>query len=296
MESELPSIPPVSARHRAEAQQILDGKTKPPGSLGRLEALAADLCAIQNTLPPETERKRLLLFAADHGIVAEGVSAYPQEVTFQMVANFARGGAAISVLARHAGADLEVVDVGVLQPTAGMALERRVRAGTRNFAGEPALTSEEAQAALAVGIERAQAASKAGVRILALGEMGIGNTTSAAALLTLLTGAPAEATVGRGTGVDDSRLAHKRAIVTQAAARYHATAADPLAALAAVGGLEIAALVGAILEAASLRIPVVIDGFICTVAALTAVRLASNARPYLLFAHRSAEQGHALAL
>lgn len=293
---ELPYIEAASAHHRAEAQALLDGKTKPPGSLGRLEELAAQLCAIQRRVPPQTDRKRILLFAGDHGIVAEGTSAYPQEVTGQMVANFASGGAAINALARQAGAELEVVDVGVIGAVDSRALDRKVRAGTRNFAREIALTLEEAEQAMAVGLERAQSAADAGGHLLALGEMGIGNTASASALLALLTGVDAEATVGRGTGLDDAQWAQKRAVIARAVARHRPQVQTPFDALCAVGGLEIAALVGAIIGAAANRLPVVIDGFICTVAALTAVRMAPLARDALLFAHRSAETGHQLAL
>jgi nicotinate-nucleotide--dimethylbenzimidazole phosphoribosyltransferase len=296
MNLNLPPLESASLAHRVRAQATLDRKTKPLGSLGRLEWLAAELCAIQYAALPQTDRKRILLFAGDHGIVAEGVSAYPQEVTAQMVANFAQGGAAICALARQAGAELEIVDVGVAASVEGLALVRKVRAGTRNFAHEPALTPQETEAAIAVGIERASAAAEEGVHLLALGEMGIGNTASASALLSLLTGAEAAETVGRGTGLDDAQLAHKRAVIAQAVARHRSQARTPLEMLGAVGGLEIAALVGAILGAAAHRLPVVIDGFICTVAALTAARLAPLSREAMLFAHRSAEPGHARAL
>jgi nicotinate-nucleotide--dimethylbenzimidazole phosphoribosyltransferase len=195
-------IEPASQAHWAQAQALLDRKTKPLGSLGRLEMLAAQLCAIQRQVPPETNRKRILLFAGDHGIVAERTSAYPQAVTAQMIANFAGGGAAINVLARQMNADLEVVDVGVATPVEGLALDRNIRAGTRNFAQESALTAEEALRAIAAGRERAAAAASSAVHILALGEMGIGNTASASALLSLLTGTEAEMTGGRGAGLD----------------------------------------------------------------------------------------------
>lgn len=290
------AIEPVSQAHRAQAQALLDLKTKPLGSLGRLEALAAQLCAIQHQVPPETQRRRIVLFAGDHGITAERTSAYPQAVTAQMVANFAAGGAAINVLARQMDAELEVVDVGVAAPVEGLALDRNIRRGTRNFAQERALTTDEALRAIAVGRERATSAAAAGVRILALGEMGIGNTASASALLCLLTGGDVEETVGRGTGLDDAQLVHKQEVIARAVALHGAAAGSPWDALCAVGGLEIAALVGAILAAASLRIAVVIDGFICTLAALVAVRLSAPCRESMIFAHRSAEPGHLLAL
>ncbi len=292
-----PAPHPASGRHRREARALLARKTKPPGSLGRLEWLAAELCAIQHQVPPRTAKRRVIVFAGDHGIVAEGTSAYPPEVTAQMVGNFAAGGAAINVLARHAGAELEVVDVGVASALRdGLALDRKVRQGAHNFARQSALDGVEVGRAVAVGVERATAAKEAGVDVLALGEMGIGNTASAAALLSLLTGAAAEETVGRGTGLDDRQLARKREVIAGAVARHRRFVRTPFDALCAVGGLEISALVGAILGAASCRVPVVIDGFICTVAALVAARLAPLSREAMLFAHRSAEAGHALAL
>ena len=286
----------ASEEHRSIALGLLDRKTKPPGSLGRLEWLAAELCAIQHAVPPVTARKRVLLFAGDHGIVAEGVSPYPQEVTGQMVRNFANGGAAINVLARQAGADLEVVDVGVVGAIDGLALDRKVRSGTRNFAREQAITPAELEQAMDVGFERVHAAADNGVNVLALGEMGIGNTASASALLSLMTGLDATETVGRGTGLDDAGLEHKQAVIS-AAISFHAVAAHlPLEALCAVGGLEIAALAGAMIASAARRIPVLVDGFICTVAALYAVRINPLCRSSLLFAHVSQERGHRLAL
>ncbi len=292
----LPTIEDASQEHRKRAQDLLDRKTKPPGSLGRLEWLAAELCAIQHSVPPSTAHKRVLLFAGDHGIVAEGVSAYPQEVTGQMVRNFANGGAAINVFARQAGAELEVVDVGVLGSVEGLALDRKVRAGTRNFAVGPAMTVQEAEQAFEIGMERAEAAAFAGVNVLALGEMGIGNTASASAMLSLMTGLDVSETVGRGTGLDDAGLERKQAALSSAISFHAGAAHSAFETLCAVGGLEIAALAGAMIGAASRRIPVLVDGFICTVAALCAVRLAPDCRSALLFAHVSQEHGHRLAL
>jgi nicotinate-nucleotide--dimethylbenzimidazole phosphoribosyltransferase len=292
----IPEIPAVSESHRAAAQRLLDNKTKPLGSLGVLESLAAQLCAIQQRVSPRAEQRHILLFAGDHGIVAEGVSLYPQVVTTQMVANFAAGGAAINVLARQFGASLEIVDVGVAGSTLGLALDRKIRPGTRSFLHEAAMTPTETQNALDVGRERVEAAARSGLDLLALGEMGIGNTASAAALLSLLTGRSAEETVGRGTGLDDAQLQHKRDVIAQAVAFHTPTATTPFEMLCAVGGLEIAALTGAMLAAGSLGVPILVDGFICTVAALTAVTIAPNVRDYMIFAHRSAEQGHLLAL
>lgn len=292
----IPEISPVSETHREAAQRLFDNKTKPLGSLGMLESLAAQLCAIQQRVPPRVEQRHILLFAGDHGIVAEGVSLYPQVVTTQMVANFAAGGAAINVLARQFGATLEIVDVGVAGSTLGLALDRKIRAGTRSFLQEAAMTEAETQNALDVGRERVESSARSGLDLLALGEMGIGNTAAAAALLSLLTGRDAQETVGRGTGLDDAQLQHKRAVVARGVEFHAGHAATPFEMLSAVGGLEIAALVGAMLAAGSLRVPVLIDGFICTVAALTAVGIAPTVRDYMIFAHRSAEQGHALAL
>ncbi|HKI04728.1 MAG TPA: nicotinate-nucleotide--dimethylbenzimidazole phosphoribosyltransferase [Thermoanaerobaculia bacterium] len=281
------------------ARQEMDQKVKPPGSLGRLEALAIDLAAYLGTLEPRVERGRILIFAADHGISREGVSAYPREVTAQMVKAFSSGGAAITVLARTLGLEVEVIDVGVdadLPEMPGV-VSAKVRHGSRSFLEEPALTPEELAAALEAGRAAVERADAAGADTVALGEMGIGNTTAAAALLSALTGAPPEETVGRGTGVDDERLAHKRAVVEKAL-RFHGEAAleDPRRALAAVGGLEIAALAGAALEAARRRKIVLVDGFISTVGALAAVRLDPAVRPALVFCHRSAEAGHDRAL
>ncbi|MCW3094528.1 MAG: nicotinate-nucleotide-dimethylbenzimidazole phosphoribosyltransferase [Chthonomonadaceae bacterium] len=287
---------PVSEAHREAAQRLFDNKTKPLGSLGVLESLAAQLCAIQQRVPPRAEQRHVLLFAGDHGIVAEGVSLYPQVVTTQMVANFAAGGAAINVLARQFGATLEIVDVGVAGSTLGLALDRKIRTGTRSFLQEAAMTPVEVQNALDVGRERVESAVRNGLDLLALGEMGIGNTASAAALLSLLIDVAAEETVGRGAGLDDAQLQHKRDVITRAVAFHAPRAKTPFEILCAVGGLEIAALVGAMLAAGSLGVPILVDGFICTVAALTAVAITPAVRDYMIFAHRSAEQGHAIAL
>ena len=287
------------------ARRALDAKTKPPGSLGTLEAVAIRLAALQGTLRPRIDPARAVVFAADHGVTSERVSPYPSAVTAQMVRLFARGGAAVTVLARAAGCAVEVVDVGVdadlldVQGDGGAeVVHAKVRCGTRNLAREPALTSGERDAAMAAGRAAARRAQADGIRTLLLGEMGIGNTTAAAALLSALTGhAPAE-TVGRGAGVDVAGLERKRAVVAKALERHAASAdgGDVAAALASLGGLEIAALVGAILEGARLGLALVVDGFIVTVAALAAVRLEAAAAQGLFFAHRGAEAGHALAL
>jgi nicotinate-nucleotide--dimethylbenzimidazole phosphoribosyltransferase len=281
----------------AAAQRAIDEKTKPLGSLGELETWAVRLACIQDTLTPHISRARLLVFGADHGVAAEGVSAYPPQVTAEMMKNFARGGAAINVLARANDLEVEVIDVGVdadLTSLVGI-LHAKVRRGTRNFLREPAMTAAECAAAMNVGRDAVRRAASEGVQAIGLGEMGIGNTTAAAALLSALAEAPPEDTVGRGTGVDDQRLAHKRAVVAQALA-LHTPAADAEHALAALGGLEMAAIAGATLEAPTHRMIVVADGFISTVATLAAVHMNPNVRANLFWAHRSAERGHGVAL
>lgn len=280
------------------ARAALDAKTKPLGALGRLEEIAARLAAVQQTNQPAAERVRVVVFAADHGVAAEGVSAYPPAVTAQMMKNFAAGGAAVCVLARSAGLEAEVVDVGVDADLGGLdgIVHAKVRRGTRNLLREPAMTKAECAAAMEVGHAAVRRAAAGGVQALGLGEMGIGNTTAAAALLALLTEASADEVTGRGTGVDDAGLARKQAVVAQAAERHAAAAGDPRCALAAVGGLELAACAGAALEAPRHRLPVVVDGFIATAAVLAAARMDATIRPALFFAHRSAERGHAHAL
>jgi nicotinate-nucleotide--dimethylbenzimidazole phosphoribosyltransferase len=291
-------IKPLDPEWTARAQERLDSLTKPPGSLGKLEELAARYVAIREEIFPRLEIKRVVVFVGDHGVVAEGVSAFPQEVTFQMVYNFLRGGAGINVLARHAGARVEVVDVGVNQdfePNLNL-ISRKVAYGTRNMAQEPAMTREEALRALWVGVERAQEALEDGVDVLAAGDMGIGNTTPAAALGTVFTGRPASAVTGRGTGIDSYALSHKVALINRAIALHKPTADDPLGALAAVGGLEIAGITGLILGAAASRRPLVLDGFIATAGALVAARLEPAVVDYLIAAHRSVEPGHQIML
>ncbi|MBM4285641.1 MAG: nicotinate-nucleotide--dimethylbenzimidazole phosphoribosyltransferase [Deltaproteobacteria bacterium] len=294
----LAEIKPVTPAWLARAQARLDSLTKPRGSLGRLEELAARYVAIREEELPELRKKRVVVFAADHGVVAEGVSAYPQDVTHQMVLNFLRGGAGINVLARQAGAQVEVVDLGVnhdFDPELHL-IHRKVAYGTRNIAREPAMTREEALKALLVGVERAQEAVDEGADALAAGDMGIGNTTAAAALATVFTGRPTGAVTGRGTGIDDTAWRHKVAIINRALALHHPAPVDPVGALAAVGGLEIAGIAGLILGAAALRRPLLLDGFIAAAGAMVAVRLAPVTLDYLIAAHRSVEPGHQIML
>ena len=290
-------IAPPDDTAAAAARRHLDTLTKPPGSLGRLEDLAAALAALQGV--PHVEAPVVFVFAADHGVVAEGVSAYPQSVTGQMVENFLAGGAAINVLARQAGARVVVADFGmVLDPGGdGTALvARRIAAGTRNMAREPAMSRAQAVAAIEAGAALADEAAAAGADFFLTGEMGIGNTTAASAITAAMTGAPLEEVTGRGTGVDDATWRRKVDVIGRALALHRPAAADPVAVLAAVGGFEIAGLVGVILAGAARRVPVAVDGFIATSAALIAAALAPGARRALFAAHRSAEPGHAVAL
>ncbi len=293
----LAAITPPDPEVARRTQALLDGTTKPRRSLARLEDLACRLAAARGEVVPAPLVKVVVVMAADHGVAAEGVSAYPQEVTAQMVANFARGGAAINVLARHAGAEVVVVDMGVREPVAlpGV-LSRRVGPGTRNLAREAAMTRAEAVAALEAGIGIAADLAGRGVTLLGTGEMGIANTTSASALVACLTGVSPEASAGRGTGVDDAGLERKIAVIRGALALHAAPPPAPLDALARLGGFEIAGLAGVVLGAAARRVPVVVDGFISGAAALAAVRLAPAAAGYLVAAHRSAEPGHRAVL
>ncbi len=282
----------------SDIRRHLDRLTKPPGSLGRLEDLAVRLSGIQQTLAPKTRPRRLVLFAADHGVVAEGVTAWPATVTHRMVENIVAGGAASSVLARATGTDLRVIDVGTLGPDLGPArgyVCRKVLAGSRNLAVGPALTPEEFERALSVGREQAEAVD--GMSVVAAGEMGIGNSTPASCLTALLAEVPVEIAVGRGAGADDAVLARKRAVVATAADSQRGTlAGNPVAAIAAVAGLEIAALAGFFMAAADRGLTVVLDGYIATAAALVAERLRPGTASVLIAAHRSAEPGHAAAL
>ena len=281
----------------AAAQRHLDTLTKPPGSLGRLEELAVRLAALTGRAPRVTAPV-ILTFAADHGVVAEGVSAYPQSVTAQMVENFLRGGAAVNVLARQAGARVVVADFGVATPLGAPEplVVRRIAAGTHNMAHGPAMSRAQAIAALEAGAALAEAAIDDGADLVGTGEMGIGNTTAASAITAAITGADADLVTGRGTGVDDEGRRRKVAVVRRALEVNRPRASDGLDVLAAVGGFEIAGLAGVILAGSARRVPVAIDGFIAGAAALVAVTLAPAARHALFASHRSAEPGHAVAL
>jgi nicotinate-nucleotide--dimethylbenzimidazole phosphoribosyltransferase len=287
----------VDATSTLAAQSELDRKTKPRGSLGRLEALAVQLAAVRCTHSLDRLPVAVLVAAADHGYAAAGVSAYPQEVTRQMLANFAAGGAAVSVIARAAGARLEVVDVAVIDGESHPAIRSlRLATGTRDATQGPAMTPKQARAAIEAGAETAAELAGEDVAVLALGEMGIGNTTAASALTAALLDLPAERVCGAGSGLDDTGLRRKTEVVARAVTVNHVDASDPLRVLIAVGGLEIAFLVGAILGGAAARLVLVLDGFIVGAAALVATRLAPAATGYMVAAHRSPEPGHRLLL
>ncbi|ARE40489.1 Nicotinate-nucleotide--dimethylbenzimidazole phosphoribosyltransferase [Rhodovulum sp. P5] len=270
-------------------QRKIDLKTKPQGSLGRIEDLATQIATVQGTLTPRMERCGLTIFAADHGIAAEGVSAFPQEVTRQMVLNFLAGGAGANVFARSVGADFRVVDAGVAGEPFGVdgLIDRRIGAGTASFLTGPAMTMDQCEAALAAGREMG---TDGDYDAVAFGEMGIANTATAAALGHKLTGVGLDILVGRGTGLDDDGLSHKRAVLEKAAARTGELA--PKEALAEYGGFEVAMMTGAMLGAAEARRIVIVDGFIATSAALAAVRIAPETRGAMVFGHKSQEQGH----
>ena len=268
--------------------------TKPPGSLGRLEEIANRLAAIQRTTTPAVTKKRIYVVAGDHGVTVEGVSAYPREVTPQMVDNFLRGGAAINVLGRAAGIEVKVVDAGVdadLSDRAGLIHAKVVR-GTANFTVGPAMTRESAEACLINGIELAQSAAGDGINLLGIGEMGIGNTTAASAITAVLLERDPETVTGRGTGIDDAGLAHKIEVIRRALEINHPETEDAIDILAKVGGAEIGVMTGIVLGAAAKHLPIVADGFISTTAAALALKLQPNARDYLFNGHRSAERGH----
>lgn len=280
-----------------EAQQELDRKTKPRGSLGELERLACRIAAIRGTARVGRLRAAILLAAADHGVAAEGVSAYPQLVTRQMLENFAAGGAAISVLARATGTEMLVVDAGVLTSFEHEAIRSlRLGAGTANLAEGPAMTPTQALEGLAAGVKLAEEVARDGSGLLLLGDMGIANTTAASALSASLLPAEPEAVCGRGTGIDDAGLARKVAVVRRALEANRPDAADPVGVLAALGGFEIAVLAGACLGAAAHSLPVLLDGFVTGAAALVAARLNAVASEFMIASHRSPEPGHALVL
>ncbi len=281
----------------AAAQRAFDAKTKPRGSLGRLEELAVRIAALEGVAVPARPEAAIVVAAADHGVAAEGVSAYPQEVTAQMVANFAAGGAAINVLAREAGARLVVVDAGVAVPVEhGAVRPLRLGPGTASIARGPAMARETAALGIEHGAALAAELAADGIGLVGLGEMGIGNTTAASALCAALLPAEPAAVCGRGTGLDDAGLARKVAVVSRALEANAVDPDDPLGVLAALGGFELALLAGVALGCAAQRVPVVLDGFITGAAALVAARIEPDAVGAMIASHRSPEPGHALVL
>jgi len=281
-----------------QAQARLDRLTKPLGSLGRLETLAKQIVGVTRQLRPTVEHKVIITMAADHGVVEEGVSAYPQVVTGQMVYNFLRGGAGINVLARHVGARVVVVDMGVatdLAPHPDLVV-KKIGYGTRNLANGPAMTNDEMHRAIETGRKIVTHEIEQGADIVGTGDMGIGNTTASSAITAAVTGQPVKFVTGRGTGIDDAIYEKKLAVIQRALDMNHPDPADPLDVLAKVGGFEIAGLVGVILGGAQARRPVVIDGFISGAAALIATALEPHAKGYLIASHRSQEPGHRIML
>jgi nicotinate-nucleotide--dimethylbenzimidazole phosphoribosyltransferase len=281
-----------------QTQRRLDRLTKPQGSLGRLEDLAVQYCAITGQSKPAVPRAMVFTFAADHGVVDEGVSAYPRDVTAQMVLNFLRGGAGVNVLARHAGIEVRVVDIGVAYDFGTVAglIDRKLMKGTRNMLHAAAMDRTTAERALLTGIELATDAVRHGIGLIGTGEMGIGNTTASAAIAAVMTGEAVDAVTGMGTGIDEAGRARKTSVIERALAFHQLSRHDALDVLSKVGGLEIAGMTGLILGGAAARVPVVLDGFIAGAAALIAVALQPCCRAYLIASHRSIEKGHRVVL
>lgn len=292
-------IPPVDTAARSRAAVRLDSLTKPRGSLGVLEDLAARVCAITSEARPSLSRKLVVVMAADHGVVSEGVSAYPQSVTQAMVGNFLSGGAAINVLARHVGSDLMVVDMGVAAdlPRDERLVVRKVGYGTKNMAVGPAMGREEATRCVETGISLVEEYhARKGLDMVGTGDMGIGNTTSSSAIASVMMQEPPSRVTGRGTGIDEKMLENKVGVIERSLRANSPDRGDPLGVLSKVGGFEIGGLAGVILGGAKLRIPVVVDGFVSGAAALIACGLSPNARDYLIAGHASVEPGHRLIL
>jgi nicotinate-nucleotide--dimethylbenzimidazole phosphoribosyltransferase len=290
-----PSVPPIDTLSAQKAAERQNNLTKPAKSLGRLEEISIQLAGMKADPFPRVDRKAVIVMAADHGVALEGVSAYPAEVTQQMVLNFLHGGAAINVLARQVGASVTIVDIGVVSdfdPSIPGLMRRKVAHGTRNLAKGPAMTRAEAEKAIAEGMDVLAQVAANGLDLVATGDMGIGNTTPSSAIVAVLTGLPVASVTGRGTGVDDAGLAHKVKVIEQAIALNQPNPKDALDVLCKVGGLEIAGLAGVMIAAAARRIPVVVDGFISTAAAMIAVGLVPDVRNYLFSAHQSVEIGH----
>jgi len=299
IEEIIQKITPVNFKLMEKAQEKLDNLTKPQGSLGKLEDFARRIVGISGTLSPTIKRKVIFIMVGDHGVAEEEVSAYSQEVTFQMVYNFIRGGAGINILARHIGAEIVVVDMGVAKefPLEKGLIVKKIAYGTKNIAKGPAMSKEEAERAIIAGIEVFEdELSRKGIDIIGLGEMGIANTTPSSAIVACLTKSKVEEVTGQGTGIDQKQLKNKIRVIKQAIKVNHPDPEDGLDVLSKVGGFEIGGLVGCILAAASHRVPIVIDGFISCASALIAIKLAPLARDYIFASHNSMEKGHKIAL
>lgn len=291
------SIPMLNDEMGAIVKNYVDSLTKPPGSLGRLEELVIELAKMTSDPFPEVARPGVLVFAADHGVTAEGISAFPQEVTKQMVENFLNGGAAINVFSKYIGASLKVVDIGVSADIEQDKLIcQKVRYGTANFYKENAMSIYEAIKAIQIGYEQGQKMINDGINCLILGEMGIGNTTTSSAILAVISGESVEKLVGRGTGIKSEKIIHKQQIIKKAIYERKPNVEDPVDILSKVGGLEIAGMAGAMLAAASNRTPILVDGFISTTAALVAKMISSQVTDYMFIGHRSVEPGHHIAI
>jgi nicotinate-nucleotide--dimethylbenzimidazole phosphoribosyltransferase len=290
----LKAIVPISELWLQKAEERLDNLTKPRKSLGHLEEMAARVAAIQEADRPSLDKREIFVFVGDHGVVAEGVSAYPQEVTALMVANFLAGGAAVNVLARGVGATVSVIDIGMKEPVpdAYSLVQRNVMRGTENIAQGPAMSRKEVEQAIEVGIEMAESAHARGATLIATGEMGIGNTTPSSALFAALLPAQVREVTDTGTGLDAQGLRNKIRVIEKALQVNHPNQKDPVSTLAAVGGLEIAGICGLCLGGAARRMVVVVDGFISSAGALVAMRLHPGVRDYLFFSHQSHERGH----
>lgn len=288
-------IQPVDIKLEEQAQRHLNNLTKPQGSLGKLELLAKKIVGITGTMAPPLENKVIFTMAGDHGVAEEGVSAYPQEVTVQMVHNFLNGGAGINVLAKHVGARVDVIDMGVkgdISTRHPNFIIKKINYGTSNFTKGPAMTREEAIRSIEAGMEVFNERKRCGIDILGIGDMGIANTTPSSAIAACITGESIELIVGRGTGINDEQLKNKINVIKKAIEINKPKRTDPIDILSKVGGFEIGGIAGAVLASAANRVPIVIDGFIATAGALIACELAPGVQPYLISSHKSKEAGH----
>lgn len=291
-------IKPLDPQKKEAARKVMDGKTKPVGSLGKLEDIAVQYVAIREEIDDQPLKKRVYTFASDHGITEEGVSAYPASVTPQMVRNFINGGAAVTVLAEVAGAEMVIVDVGVnadFEELPGLR-QMKIAKGTANFLKGPAMTEQDALLAIGTGMDLAEECNRDGVHLVGTGDMGIGNTTASTAVLSALLNLDPQEITGRGTGLDDQGVSRKVSVIRQVLQHHRGKLEKPLQVLGSVGGFEIGAICGLLLGLALRRIPGIVDGFISSAAACLAIKIQPRVAEYLLFAHLSGEQGHARVL